>query len=184
MLRARLERAYDAWHRTKDDEEGWNQRRSAAADVLLAFNEWACAEGDIPREHLQLLAILGSGLWDLSEGVRSPLMIPASNQGNRTPLAQAVRLGAACAAVDVLSDGQKGKVGESEQEVARTIGMDHGAFHSWRKTFNADGKGPDARKAYNFAMEQLRQQPNPKLSVRDLLGQVIWHGHKEPRKGE
>jgi hypothetical protein len=183
-LRERLERAHAGWHNTKDDQEGRNQRRAALVEAIAAIHEWALAEGDIPPEHLKLFPILGANLWSLNEGIQSDLLKPAPRlKPGRTPLPleRAVRLGFACAIVEVLSNGQG--VAETERVVARAIGMEPGAFQSWRKAFNvgkgskAKGKGPEASRAYHRALIELRGQPNPQESARELLRQLIGPGH-------
>src|SRR5262245_36574266 len=113
-LLAQLAEAHDAWHYMKDDkggrvptradQEGLYQRRHAVQLAVGAFLEWAYAEGDMPSEHLILLVELVSGLGDLNRGIRPELMKPAPREkvGNPgVPQGCAVRLGTACAAIDI-----------------------------------------------------------------------------------
>ena len=72
--------------------------------------------------------------------------------------------------VDVLSkDRGPSSIKNIEEEVAEAIGEQPGAFRSWRKAFNAGGKGPQARKAYDGILRMLQEQPDPKQAARILL---------------
>jgi hypothetical protein len=181
-LLAQLAGAYDAWHYmkddkgeripTRDDQEGLNQRRHAVQLAVGAIVEWAHAEGDIPSEHLILFAKLVSNLQDLNRGRQPKLLKPAPREKRGNPgLSQehAVRLGTACAAIDILSDNRADSVENVEKEVAGAIGMGVGALKSWRKAFNARRKDPQARRAYNAILQLCRQQDDPHEAARRLL---------------
>ena len=184
-LLAQLAGAHDAYLYMKDDkgervptrtdQEGLNRRRHAAQLTLGAFLEWAHAEGDIPFEHLILLPELVSSLTDLNRGLQPELMKPAPREKRGNPgLSQerAVKLGTACAAIDILSDNRADSVENAEKEVAGAIGMEVGALKSWRKAFNARSKDPQARIAYNGVLQICRQQGDPSKAVRSLLRQM------------
>jgi hypothetical protein len=186
-LLAQLAEAHDAWHYMKDDkggrvptradQEGLNRRRHAAQLAVGALLEWAYAEGDIPSEHLILLVELVSGLEDLNRGRKPELMKPAPREKRGNPgLSQgrAVRLGTACAAIDILSDNRADSVENVEKEVARAIGMEVGALKSWRKAFNA-GKHPQARVAYDGILPQICRQDDPHGAARRLLRKMRGH---------
>jgi hypothetical protein len=187
-LSAQLAEAHDAHHYMKDDkggrvptkvdQEGLNRRRHAAQRAIGAFLEWAHAEGDIPSEHLILLVELVSCLEDLNRGRQPELMKPAPREKQGNPgLSQgrAVRLGFACAAIDILSDNRADSVDNVEKEVARAIGMKVGALKSWRKAFNAGSKDPQARIAYDRVLQICRQRDDPPEAARRLLRRVRGH---------
>jgi len=187
-LLAQLADAHDAWHYMKDDkggrvptradQEGLNRRRHAAQRAIGAFLEWAHAEGDIASEHLILLVELVSCLEDLNRGKRPELLKPAPREKQGNPgLSQgrAVRLGFACAAIDILSDNRADSVDNVEKEVARAIGMEVGALKSWRKGFNAGSKDPQARIAYDGVLQICRQQDDPPEAARRLLRRMRGH---------
>jgi hypothetical protein len=163
---------------TRPDQEGRNQRRHAAQRAIGAFLEWAHAEGDIPSEHLYLLAELVSGLGDLNRGRQPELMKPAPREKRGNPgLSQesAFRLGTACAAIHILSD-KADSVESVEKEVARAIGMELGALKSWRKAFNARRrKDPHARIVYDGVLKICRQQDDPHEAARNLLRKMRGH---------
>ena len=50
-LREQLAQAHDAWLNTKDDQEGWTQRRRAVQMALGAFLEWTRAEFPRPSTY-------------------------------------------------------------------------------------------------------------------------------------
>ena len=125
-LLAHLAEAYNRWHCTKDDQEGWKERHRAVQLALGAFLEWAYSK-DIPDEHLQLIVGLASDLEDLNSGKQPKLMTRALRQKlGRPPLTtgRAARLAIICAAVAILSRNQPQKlIGDIEKEVARTAMM-------------------------------------------------------------
>jgi hypothetical protein len=187
-LLAQLAEAHDVCHYTKDDtggrvptradQEGLNRRRDAARLAIGAFLEFAYAEGDIPPEHLILLVELVSGLGDLNRGRQPELMKPAPREKEGNPgLSQerAVRLGFACAAIDIMSDNRADSVGNAEEEVAGATGMEVGALKSWRKAFNAGTKDRQARIAYDGILQICRQQDDPREAARRLLRKMRGH---------
>jgi hypothetical protein len=178
-LSARLEEAYNLWHRTKDDQEGWEQRRKACQMALGACLESAYAE-DIPAEHLQLLVDLTSVLEDLNSGKRPKLVMPALRPKlGRPPLTtgRAARLAIICAAVEILSRDQPQKlIGNIEKEVAHAADISVGALRSRRKKFNA-GQDARAHALYGKFMRICEQQPNPREAVINLLKKTTWRGH-------
>jgi|RhiMetdeSRZDD1v2_1073273.scaffolds.fasta_scaffold142785_6 hypothetical protein len=187
-LLAQLGEAHDALHYmqddkggrvpTKADQEGLNRRRHAHQLAIGAFLEWAHAEGDIPSEHLILLVELVSSLGDLNRGKQPELMKPAPREKRGNPgLSQgrAVRLGFACAAIDILSDNRADCVENVMKEVAGAIGMEVGALKSWRKAFNAGSKDPQARIAYDNLLQICRQQDDPPEAARRLLRKMRGH---------
>jgi hypothetical protein len=187
-LLAQLAEAHDAWHYmkgdkgervpTRADQLGLNRRRHAAQRAIGAFLDWAHAEGDIPSEHLILLVKLVSGLEDLNRGKQPELLKPAPREkpGNPgSPQEHAFRLGAACAAIKILSDNRADTVEDVEKEVARAIGMEVGALKSWRKAFNAGSKDPQARIAYEGVLQICRQQDDSHAAVRGLLRKMRGH---------
>jgi hypothetical protein len=178
-LSARLAEAHNLWHCTKDDQEGWEQRRKAYQMALDAFLEWAYAE-DIPAEHLQLLVDLTSILEDLNSGKRPKLATPALRPKlGRPPLTtgRAARLATMCAAVDILSRNQPQKlIGDIEKEVAHAADIGVGALRSRRKKFNA-GQDARDRALYDKIMRICEQQADPREAVINLLKKTIWRGH-------
>ena len=165
---------------TRADQEGLNRRRHAAQRAIGAFLQWAYAEGDIPSEHLYLLTELVSGLGDLNRGRQPELLKPAPREKGGNPgLSQerAIKLGTACAAIDILSDNRADSVDNVEKEVARAIGMEVGALKSWRKGFNAGSKDPQARIAYHGVLQICRQQDDPPEAARRLLRKIM-NSHK------
>jgi len=178
-LSARLAEAYNPWHCTKDDQEGWEQRRKAYQMALDAFLEWAYAE-DIPAEHLQLLVGLTSILEDLNSGKRPKLATPALRPKlGRPPLTtgHAATLAIICAAVEILSRDQPQKlIRDIENEVAHAADIGVGALRSRRKKFNA-GQDARARALYGKIMRICEQTANPREAVINLLKKTIWHGH-------
>jgi hypothetical protein len=187
-LLAQLAKAHDAYHYMKDDkggrvptradQEGLNRRRHAAQRAIGAFLEWAHAQGDIPSEHLILLVELVSGLGDLNRGRQPELLKPAARKKRGNPgLSQerAIKLGTACAAIDILLDNPANTVENVEKEVARAIGMEVGALKSWRKAFNARRKDPQARIAYNGVLQICRQEDDPHEAARRLLRKMRGH---------
>jgi hypothetical protein len=187
-LLAQLAEAHDACHYMKDDkegrvptradQEGLNRRRHAAQRAIGAFLDWAYAEGDIPSEHLYVLAELASGLGDLNQGKRPELLKPAPREkpGNPgLPQGDAFRLGTACAAIDILSENRADSVENVEKEVARAIDMEVGALKSWRKAFNAGRKDPQARMAYDDVLQMCREEDDPHEAARRLLRKMRGH---------
>jgi hypothetical protein len=147
--------------------------------VLEALREYV--EDDVPSEHLYLLIRLLGYLDDLKRGRRPKEMeaaLRSDPKGGPGLLSdRAWRCAAACATVEVLSEGQRplskgrrpGFIENIEKEAAEAIGEQPSAFRSWRKAFNAGGKGPQAREAYNGILRMLRGQPDPKQAARTLL---------------
>ena len=149
-LSARLAEAYNPWHCTKDDQEGWEQRRKAYQMALDAFLEWAYAE-DIPE--------------------RPKLGRPPLTTG------RAATLAIICAAVEILSRDQPQKlIRDIENEVAHAADIGVGALRSRRKKFNA-GQDARARALYGKIMRICEQTANPREAVINLLKKTIWHGH-------
>jgi hypothetical protein len=178
-LRALLAQAHDIWRGAKDDQDGQIKRWYAYQVVLGALREYV--EDDVPSEHMYLLIRLLGYFDDLKRG-RQPEEMKAALRSEPTGgpgllSDRAWRCAAACATVEVLSEGQrplsKGRrprfIENIVKEAAEAIGEQPRAFGSWRKAFNVGEKGPQARKAYDGILRMLREQPDPKQAARTLL---------------
>jgi hypothetical protein len=178
-LRAELAQAHNIWRGAKADQDGQKLRWYAYQLALGAVREYV--KDDVPPEDLYLLIRLLGYLDDLKRG-RQPeelkKALRSQPKGGPGLLSErAWRFAAACATVDVLSEGRrplsKGRrpslIENIEKEAAEAIGEQPGAFRSWRKAFNAGGKGPQAREAYNGILRILRGRPDPEQAARALL---------------
>jgi hypothetical protein len=172
-LRAQLAQAHNIWRGAKDDQEGQNRRRYAYQVALRAV--WEYVKNDIPSEHSYLLVRLAEHLDDLHLGRQPKELKPAlrlrPKHGNRgLETHRATTLAEGCAMVDVLSkDRHPSPKVKIEEELAKALGEQPGAFRSWRKAFNAGRKGPQAREAYGDALRTLQEQSDPQQAARNLL---------------